>query len=50
MMAMTSLDIQLKNDPARFRKAEQPRVLGNNSKLRADTGRAPRVDMALPRN
>ena len=46
MMAMTGLDIQLINDPARFRKAEQPRVLGNNSKLRADTGRAPRVDMA----
>lgn len=46
MIVMTGLDIQLQNDPARFRKAEQTRVVGDNSKLRADTGWAPKVDIA----
>lgn len=46
MIVMTGLNIQLQNDPARFRKAEQTRVVGDNSKLRADTGWAPKVDIA----
>ena len=46
MIVMTGLDIQLQNDPARFRKAEQTRVVGDNSKLRADTGWAPKMDIA----
>ena len=46
MIVMTGLNIKLQNDPARFRKAEQTRVVGDNSKLRADTGWAPKVDIA----
>ena len=46
MIVMTGLNIQLQNDPARFRKAEQTRVVGDNSKLRADTGWAPKMDIA----
>ena len=45
MIAMTGQKIELKNDPARFRKAEQTRVVGDNRKLCADTGWAPRVSM-----
>ncbi|PXX75077.1 GDP-mannose 4,6-dehydratase [Rivihabitans pingtungensis] len=46
MIVMIGLDIQLQNDPARFRKAEQTRVVGDNSKLRVDTGWAPKMDIA----
>jgi GDP-4-dehydro-6-deoxy-D-mannose reductase len=45
MIALTGLPIALKNDPARFRRAEQTRVVGDNRKLRADTGWAPQVSM-----
>lgn len=46
MLVMTGQPIELRNDPARFRQAEQPRVVGDNRKLCADTGWSPRVAMA----
>lgn len=46
MIALTGLPVAITHDPARFRRAEQARVVGDNRKLCADTGWAPRVSMA----
>lgn len=46
MIALTGLPVAITHDPARFRRAEQARVVGDNCKLCADTGWAPRVSMA----
>lgn len=46
MIALTDLPVAITHDPARFRRAEQARVVGDNRKLCADTGWAPRVSMA----
>ena len=46
MIALTGLPVTITHDPARFRRAEQARVVGDNRKLCADTGWAPRVSMA----
>ena len=45
MIALTGLPVAITHDPARFRRAEQARVVGDNRKLCADTGWAPRVSM-----
>lgn len=45
MIALTGLPVAITHDPARFRRAEQARVVGDNCKLCADTGWAPRVSM-----
>lgn len=46
MIALTGLPVAITHDPARFRRAEQARVVGDNRKLCADTGWAPRVSTA----
>jgi len=41
---LAGIDIELKTDSTRFRKAGQRRACGNSDKLRADTGWQPRLD------
>ncbi|WP_295683415.1 GDP-mannose 4,6-dehydratase [uncultured Nevskia sp.] len=41
---LAGVDIELKTDAARFRKAGQRRACGSSDKLRADTGWQPRID------
>ncbi len=41
---LAGVDIELKTDPTRFRKAGQRRACGSSDKLRADTGWQPRID------
>lgn len=41
---LAGVEIELKTDPARFRKAGQRRACGNSDKLRAHTGWKPRFD------
>ncbi|WP_428384674.1 GDP-mannose 4,6-dehydratase [Nevskia ramosa] len=44
MAEIAGVDIELRTDLARFRKAGQRRACGDSTKLRADTGWQPRLD------
>lgn len=45
LIAMAHVQAQIAVDPARFRPAEQRRVLGSHAKISADTGWEPRIPL-----
>ena len=46
LIAAFGLDVRIETDPARVRAIDQPVFVGDPSKLRADTGWAPRYSQA----
>jgi GDP-4-dehydro-6-deoxy-D-mannose reductase len=46
VLAKSHVAVTVEEDPARLRPSDEPILLGDNSKLRADTGWSPQISLS----